>query len=197
MSRNLEEDLSVLNSVAQLLQQNQYRVPDWLVPEVSQLVRDELDFAQGVTSAGQLREQLSARSASITVGEQVLPIRVPKVLFARTRADTGTQRIQMIVEEKFQGLSIADMVRLQDITAKGTKATHAERRALANIHRKLQRLDPTGALAERYLQCDVGAIRSDSAIDLLYQVADDGVFHADPHDGNAIIDLRLSTNNMV
>ncbi|MBI4407860.1 MAG: hypothetical protein HY565_05185 [Candidatus Kerfeldbacteria bacterium] len=190
VARNLEEDLLVLDSVVKVLQHNDYQVPDWLVPEVSQLVRDELDFAQEVVSAGELRHSLQARSASITVGEQVLPIRVPQVLFVRTRKDVGTQRIQMIVEEKFQGLSIADMVRLQDITAKGTKATHPERRALANIHRKLQRLDTTGDLVERYLHCDVEQLQAASAIDLLYQVADDAVFHADPHDGNAIVDLR-------
>jgi predicted unusual protein kinase regulating ubiquinone biosynthesis (AarF/ABC1/UbiB family) len=190
VARNLDEDLVVLESVAQLLQHQDYHVPEWLVPEVSQLVLDELNFAQEVTSATALREQLTRRSASITMGDQVLPIRVPKVLFARTRAEGGTQRIQMIVEEKFQGLSVADIGRLQDLTAKNGNATPPERRTLAKIQKKLQKLDPTGALAERYLHCDVDALRSDSAIDLLYQIADDGIFHADPHDGNAIVDLR-------
>lgn len=185
-ARNFAEDMTVLNGVVSALQTEGYNVPDWLAPEVEQAVRDELDFGKEAAAACDLGRQVEQRGATVQVGELTLPVRVPKVLFVRERGEGETQRIQLIVEEFFAGLSLANIERLQNLAAKGSKRTPAEEQRWQALQTAL----PDAAAHDRYLNFDVQAAKAGAAIDWLYQVADDGIFHADPHGGNSIVDLQ-------
>lgn len=185
-ARNFAEDMIVLNNVVSALQTEGYSVPDWLAPEVEQAVLDELDFGKEAAAARDLGARVEQRGAAVQVGELTLPVRVPKVLFVRERGEGETQRIQLIVEEFFAGLSLANVERLQNLGAKGAKRTPAEEQRWQALQAAL----PDTAARDRYLDFDVQAAKAGAAIDWLYQVADDGIFHADPHGGNSIVDLQ-------
>ncbi|MFA6475331.1 MAG: AarF/UbiB family protein [Patescibacteria group bacterium] len=164
-ARNFTEDMTVLDGVVIALQHEGYNIPDWFVPEIRQLVTDELDFGKEASAARDLGQQIRKRGATIQVGKLALPVSVPQVLYLRERGEGEAQRIQLIVEEFYEGLSMAEIIRLQ------TAGT-------------------TDKELEPYMTFDVEAAQAGAAIDWLYQVADDGIFHADPHAGNSIVDLR-------
>lgn len=189
LERNFEEDMQVLSGVVGALQAGRFDVPTWLLPEVRRVVVEEMDFGREAQSARTMGASLARRSAGVLVGGKELPLSVPKILALHTKETDPSRRMQLMTEEFAEGLTLEDIRRLQART--DGLQTEALKEGREQVERKLRRLygDLAPVLERRYAEIDLEAVQAQIAIELLSQIADDTLFHADLHRGNVIVNL--------
>lgn len=190
IEKNYAEDVQVLQHVVNRLRSEGIFVPSWLVGEITRLVEAEMDFGREAANAEKLRTRLEQRQATLRVAGQEVPLKTPKVRMVITKSGRGRGRVQMMLEEFAPGLSLADISLLQELDK--TKATDEKAsRDRERLDRKLHRLAPghERELRDRYAGVDVEEIQAGLAIEQLFEIAEDGTFHADMHDGNVIVNL--------
>lgn len=188
IDKNYAEDLQVLQFVVERFNTEGIHVPSWIVKEITQLVEAEMDFGKEARNAESLRTNLEHRSATLTVGGKDVPLKTPQVKMVISKTGRGRRRVQMMLEEFARGLSVADIIRLQQLertNAQDEKSIRDRER----INRKLHRLRPgqERELWRRYVEIDIEEVQAGLAIEQLYEIAEDGIFHADMHDGNVIV----------
>lgn len=190
IDKNYAEDLKVLQHVVDRFEREGFHVPSWIVSEIKQVVEAEMDFGREAKNAELLRSNFVRRAATINLDGKEIPLSTPKVKMVMTKAAGGRRRMQLMLEEFAKGISISDIVRLQELQR--TPGTDEKSiRDTQRIMRKLRRLSPKAPaeLWERYASVDVQGVQAGMAIDLLYQIAEDGDFHADMHGGNVMVDV--------
>ncbi len=190
IERYFDEDMRVLGSVVKAFRREGYDVPQWLLPEVRRVVEAEMDFGREARSSRTIGESLARRGASLNVGGRDLPLSVPEIRAIHTKETDPRRNMQLMMESFAHGLTLEDVRRLQageDGKATGEKA-EGER---DGIREKLRRLygDVAPAMERRYAELDLRAVQAQLAVELLTQIAEDQMFHADLHRGNAIVNL--------
>ncbi len=189
IDKNYAEDLEVLQHVVDRFELEGFHVPSWIVSEIKQVVEAEMDFGREAKNAELLRSNFVRRAATINLDGKEVPMSTPKVKMVMSKAAGGRRRMQIMLEEFAKGISISDISRLQELDR--TPGTDEKSiRDTERIMRKLRRLNPQEQteLWARYAKVDIEGVQAGMAIDLLYQIAEDGDFHADMHGGNVMVD---------
>ncbi len=190
IGRTFEEDMRVLGHVVDAFRRDGYDVPEWLLPEVRRVVEAEMDFGREARSSRTIAESLARRGASLSVGGRDLPLSVPPIRAIHTKETDPRRNMQLMMESFAHGLTLEDVRRLQEGengNAIGSKA-EGER---DGIREKLRRLygNVAPAMERRYAELDLQGVQAQLAVELLTQIAEGPMFHADLHRGNAIVNL--------
>lgn len=196
IDKNFTDDVRVLGSIITNLQLNRFRVPDYLLPEVETVVREELDFLHEVENQRALGASLGARKAQMDVwfGDEQsavpltvsAPLGVGEVHYPNPEIDVD---IGLIVEEYVTGLSLKDLQRYK----RGSESNDAQ--IIEEMHKKIT--DKYGSsrvkeIEKKIQTIDLDHFQAELGLELLRQIVRGGAFHADLHSGNFFLDFTPS-----
>ena len=154
-----------------------------------------MDFGREARSSRTIGESLARRRASLSVDGRNLPLSVPEIRAIHTKETDPRRNMQLMMETFAHGLTLEDVRRLQSGTTAESLPTpsvgNKQADELDGIREKLRRLygDVAPAMERRYAELDLQAVQAQLAVELLTQIAEDPMFHADLHRGNAIVNL--------
>lgn len=193
IAKNFAEQIDVLRAIIKTIQAEGYKVPAYLLGEAETLIKDELSFTRERSNQLALGRALSDRNAQIplTIGiEQTqipltvsAPLVVGEVMFPD---ESTTEDIGLMIEELARGLSLKEVADYQTaLTADDKSAVATFRKRVAGIYDR-SRID---YIESRVRGLDIKKLRAALGAELLAQITGDGIFHADLHEGNFILDF--------
>ena len=194
IDKNFSEDMDVLKAVLAKVEEKGFDVPSYLINEVRDIVLEELSFIHEADNQMAMKASLGKRQASLRIpiaGRSVevplsisAPLSVSEVLYpaAETKEDIG-----LMVEQYVRGFSLKQMQDYQRALRDDDESS------LKKFREKITQLyDKTRVkeIEQKIGDMDIDMLQAQLAIDLLKQVTQDGVFHADLHGGNFYMDFN-------
>ncbi|MDO8617530.1 MAG: AarF/UbiB family protein [Candidatus Uhrbacteria bacterium] len=201
IEKNFEEDARVLEKVLEALRNQGTNVPEFLLPEIVDACRSEFDFGQEAFAQREMDAKLYARHAEIvlegTVPAKRVRLDVPDLLYVLRKGEGKVENLQLMVDEEIRGLSLRDIEDWQAFTKTPPDDPERQKR-FSEIRQRIESLYPENApLIERdFASLSLDALRAQIALDLIAQITEDGIFHADAHAGNIMADLRLGAERV-
>ncbi|MFA5076141.1 MAG: AarF/UbiB family protein [Patescibacteria group bacterium] len=196
IDKNYEEDIRVLEKVFAALRQQGKDIPEYLIGEIVNACKSEFDFAQEGGAQKDLDQNLYKRKAMVALDREGSPseavrLDVPDLVYLLRKGESRIENLQLMVDEFFPGLSLQDVENYQQYRRQ-TKLTDKERSEKEKIERRLERVYHEYApfVRDDFNSLSTEGFRAQIALDLIEQIIGDGVFHADLHAGNIMIDLN-------
>jgi predicted unusual protein kinase regulating ubiquinone biosynthesis (AarF/ABC1/UbiB family) len=200
IDKNYAEDVKVLEIVMGKLREQGVKVPEFLLKEIVDACTSEFDFSQEGVAQRDVDKNLYNRKASIALESDTPAGRIPKEsirldapdleLLVR-KGESRVKNLQLMIDEYIGGFNLLE---LQDYQRLNSKAdlTPEEQAQKNNLEQKINKIyGMYAALAREDLATiSIESMRAQIALDLIEQIISDGVFHADLHSGNAIVDVK-------
>jgi len=199
IDKNYSEDIAVLEQVLAKLRTQGVNVPEFLLHEIVDACTSEFDFGQEGISQQETDGHLYNRKAQVTAqvqgqegknGEQIR-LDVPDLLFLLRKGDSGVENLQLMVDEYVGGFTLKELEEWQRF-ASTPPVTPEEQTKKRELQQKLENIyhEYAALVGHEFTQVSVESLRAQIALDLIEQIVSDGVFHADLHSGNAIVDFK-------
>ena len=187
-------DMAVLNRVLREVEKKGYNVPSFLIPEVRNGVFEELSFVHEADNQIAMKASLAKRKASLRVpigdSSVEIPLSISAPLFVSDvlyPAPESKDDIGLMVEQYVRGLSLKQIQDYKRALQEGdTAVLNKMREKVAQLYDKTRVKD----IENNIERMDVDMLQAQLAIDVLRQVTQDGVFHADLHGGNFYLDFN-------
>lgn len=199
IDKNYAEDIVVLEQVLSKLRGQGVNVPEFLLREITDACTSEFDFGQEGISQQETDSHLYGRKAQITAeaqgqegkGGEAIRLDVPDVLFLIRKGDSGVENLQLIVDEYIGGFTLKELEEWQRY-AETPPITPEEQAKKRELEQKLKNIyhEYAALVGLEFKDISLESLRAQIALDLVEQIVSDGVFHADLHSGNAIMDFK-------
>ena len=197
LARTFQKDMAALRNMKRGLQRQDVNMPEGFLEQTEHACEQEIDFRHEESAQTAVRKNLEHRHerAVIDLAElgSHLPIVVPEIYAMKRLGEGDIGDVQVMVEEYVPGLSLKGVESFQHLIAKEEQGsmTLAEHEKLDGLRKRI--LEMYGAHApqveQSYRKLRTDHLRAQIALEFLTQVTEDGVFHADLHSGNIIVNL--------
>lgn len=201
IDKNFSEDMELLQAVLSKVKEKGFNVPSYLINEVRDIVLEELSFIHESDNQLAMKRSLQERKATIPIEVGGItqeislsvsaPLSVSEVLYP---TDENTEDIGLMVEEFVRGLSLKNIQEYQ------TALTEENQPKIEKMRKRVGELygQPRIEKVEKQIKgMNVDNLQAQLAIDLLRQISNDGIFHADLHGGNFYLDFNPSVKDGV
>lgn len=195
IDKNHEEDTYVLGQVFEDLRNEGINFPQHLLHEIIDACASEFDFGQEGETQQAMDANLYARRAKVSLVDkngaaETVRLDVPDLLFMLRRGDSSVANLQLMVDEGIRGFSIKEVEEWQALTATTAPSPEEQaRKEELGLKLEKQYKEYAALVGMEYAGIDMRMLRAQLAMDWITQVMDDGLFHADLHAGNTLVDL--------
>lgn len=187
-------DMAVLKRVLMEVEKKGFNVPSFLIPEVRNGVFEELSFTHEADNQMAMKASLAKRNASLRVPIGSSSVEIPLSISAPLSvsdilypAPESKDDIGLMVEQYVRGLSLKQMQDYKRALKEGDNTVlNKMREKVTQLYDKTRVKD----IENKIERMDVDMLQAQLAIDVLKQVTQDGVFHADLHGGNFYLDFN-------
>jgi predicted unusual protein kinase regulating ubiquinone biosynthesis (AarF/ABC1/UbiB family) len=200
IDKNYTEDVQVLEIVMSALRKQGVNVPEFLLKEIVDACTSEFDFSQEGVAQRDIDKNLYNRKASVAletdtaagrISKESIRLDAPDLELLVRKGESRVKNLQLMVDEYIGGFNLLELQDYQRLNGKAD-LTSEEQAQKNNLEQKLDKIYGVyAALAKEDLATiSIESMRAQIALDLIEQIISDGVFHADLHSGNAIIDVK-------
>lgn len=196
-----DKQRKLLKGVLGKLKEKGFPVPGYLDDEVHNSITEELSFNHEADNQRAMRKSLMNRNAAIpievggVVQEISLSVSAPlSVSEVRYPTDENAEDIGLMVEEFVRGLSLKNLQEYQVALLENDQSRIEKMRKKVGELYGQPRIEK---VEKQIVGMNIDNLQAQLAIDLLRQITNDGVFHADLHGGNFYLDFNPSVKDGV
>lgn len=197
LARTFQKDMAALRNMKKSLRIKGVDIPDGFLEQTEHACEQEIDFRHEESAQAAVRKNLEQRYERAVIDlaelELQLPIVVPEIYAMKRLGEGKVEEVQVMVEEYVPGLSLKGVESFQALVEKERQGsmTLAEGEKLDGLRKRILEMYGVHApqVEQSYQKLRTDNLRAQIALEFLTQVTEDGVFHADLHSGNIIVNL--------